>query len=299
VLQAALDYAEALGWALFPVGPDCRVPRCEHGVYDASSDPEVIERLWAACPTANVAMAAGAPSGGVMILDIDCKGFDGFETLAQLEGENRPLPDTWCAATPSGGEHRYFRQPPGFDPCNKVGLRIYNADGSKTVYQGLDVRTSSADGLSRRGSVAVAPSRKPSGPYAWKRDPFSTALADAPSWLLRIVDPPEPPRPPLPPLKITAYDRAARYVAAAIDSECDQLARMAAGSGRNMRLFQASANLGELVGAKLLSQEMAERALGEAARDCGLIKEDGPHSVRATISSGIRKGMQSPRRIEA
>jgi hypothetical protein len=72
---------------------------------------------------------------------------------------------------------------------------------------------------------------------------------------------------------------------------------MGPGSGRNLRLFQAAANLGGLVGARLLTERVAQEVLEKAADDCGLWKEDGPHAVRATIKSGMNRGLASPREV--
>lgn len=70
---------------------------------------------------------------------------------------------------------------------------------------------------------------------------------------------------------------------------------MARDSGRNQRLFIASARLGELIGAGLLRKEIAEAALERAAADCSLLAEDGVSAIRATIASGIRRGVQNQR----
>jgi putative DNA primase/helicase len=59
----------------------------------------------------------------------------------------------------------------------------------------------------------------------------------------------------------------------------------------------ASANLGQLVGADLVVQSVAERALLHAATDCGLVKEDGTRAVLATIASGMKKGIAQPREV--
>jgi hypothetical protein len=228
------------------------------------------------------------------VLDLDAKGdVDGFESLRRLEDRFSPLPITWTSETPSAGEHRFFRYPDGLLLRNKVGLRIYHSDGSRTVYPGLDIRALG-------GSACLPPSAKPHGPYRWKHKPSDVDLADAPKWLLDLaVDPPAPPRRPPAPLRLDAMDKAARYVAAAVDGECNFLAGMKPNTGRNLKLFQAAANLGEFVGAGLLPHGMAEAALERAAHDCGLLQEDGPHAVRMTIASGLRKGITSPREVRA
>lgn len=298
MLAAALAYAQDLGFHVFGVAADCRTPikvvgQYEHGVHDATGDAVEIRRRWTRHPVANIALACGRESG-VFVLDIDAKGgVDGFASLAQLERLNTPLPQTWTSVTPSTGEHRYFRQPDALDMRNKVGLRVYHPDGSRSVYPGLDIRTAG-------GSAALPPSRKPTGPYVWKVAPGAVPLADAPKWLLDLaIDPPAPPRRPPAPLRLDALDRAARYVAAAVDSECNVLASMRPNTGRNQRLFQAAANLGEFVGAGLLPLSMAESALESAAEQSGLLQEDGIHSVRMTIASGMRKGITNPREVRA
>lgn len=292
--ELAVDIAALLGF-VFPVGPDCRVPWTGdketkgHGYKDAQREPEAIRALWRGRRT-NIALACG-PHTGVVVLDVDCKdGSLGYDSLRYLEERFGALPRTWTAATPSDGRHIYFRHP---DRAlrNRVGLHIIESDGMKTRLPGLDVRAAG-------GSVALPPSRKPSGGYSWLVDPADgEALADLPTWLLDVFDPPAPPPKPQPPIRATSADRMARYLAAAVNSECTELAGMGRGTGRNMRLFQAAANLGEFVGSGLLPRDSAEAALEHAASDCGLWAEDGPHACRATIASGLTKGLARPREV--
>lgn len=277
MVDVALDYAQVLGLASFPVGPDCRTPWCAHGYKDASKDPVELRALFEPKPRANVAIATGVLSG-VFVLDVDTKGADGAATLNHLQEEHGELPRTPLSATPSDGFHYWFKQPDR-GLRNRVGFQ-----------PGLDVRTTG-------GSAAAPPSRKANGTYTWIVDPTDAPFADAPIWLLDLIDPPAPPRPPMQPIRVDALDRTARYVLAAIDAECGQLARLGPNSGRNLRLFQAAANLGELVAAGLLSQDVAEGALEAAAVECGLSRDDGAHSVRATIASGMRKGLANPRDV--
>lgn len=296
MMGAAISYAERLGFYVFGVADDCRVPikvkgQYEHGCHDATNDPDEIRRRWTRHPKANIAVACGAGSG-VFVLDIDCKGeVDGFASLAQLVAQHGPLPESWLSITPSGGEHHWFRQPGGVQLRNRVGLRVYHADGSRTVYPGLDIRSDGA-------SAAVPPSAKPHGSYTWVRHPLRTSLADAPNWLIDLAkEQPPPPRAPRPPLRITSSDRAARYVERALEGEYRAVAETPKNAGRNLRLFQAAANLGELVAANLLPQDLAEQTLEDAARDCGLLQEDGHHAVRMTIASGMSRGLRNPREI--
>jgi hypothetical protein len=294
--SAARGYVERLGLWVFPVAADGRTPikvegRFENGCHDATNDPAEADWRWTRFPRANVALACGIRSG-VFALDIDAKDgkTNGFESLARLEALHGPLPRSWRSLTPSSGEHRFFRQPEGVVLRNKVGLRTYDSRGVvQDKYLGLDIRTEG-------GSVALPPSRKPNGAYRWAEHPLEVPLADAPAWLLKLgMDPPPPPRADRRPLRRDAAARVARYVEKALDAECATVAGTK--SGRNDQLFRSSANLGQLVGANLLPQDMVEGELYRAADACGLVREDGAHSVRATILSGIRRGVLSPREV--
>ena len=265
------------GLAVFPVARDCRAPLVKRGCHAAENAAKGVRALWRTNATANVAVACGAASG-VFVLDIDVKGANGLRTLAELEAARGPLPPTWRTATPSGGCHLWFRQP-ARSLRNRVGFA-----------PGLDVRT---DG----GSVAVPPSRKPAGAYRWEVAPWDCELAEAPAWLLDLIDPPPVAHAPRPPIRGGSRDRLASYIAAAIDGECREVARLAPNTGRNLRLFKAAARLGELVGAGLAPRDLVECALAGAAEDCGLICEDGRRAVFATISSGLARGLASPREV--
>jgi putative DNA primase/helicase len=299
-MQVALDYASILGLAVFPTDGSCKpgslrklgpVPDGEPKMiacHDGTRDPAVIGSLWTTYPDANVSVATGNASG-VLVLDVDEKdGFSGSEDLQRLERLFEPLPRSWRSRTPSGGLHLWYSQPDR-PLANRVHFPVPDGQGGM-VKSGLDVRTTG-------GAIAAPPSRKASGAYAWIDDPVDVELADAPAWLLDLIDPPLPPARPFEPVHIGSLSRIARYVESAINGECLELARMGPGSGRNLRLFMASANLGQLVGADLVVQSVAERALLHAATDCGLVKEDGTRAVLATIASGMKKGIAQPREV--
>lgn len=294
-LETALEYL-GLGFAVFPVGPDCRSPWVKGGCYAASRDPRVVAAWARTKPGAMVAAACGTPSG-VVVLDVDAKGErDGFADLDDLQARNGKLPRTWMSETPSGGRHLWFARPgPGYrwrqwpDDRRFTNAAPLVIRGRKS---GLDVRDTGA-------SAALPPSRKSNGSYRWLVGPWETAPAPLPAWLISVMDPPPPPRAPVRPLRLSEADKAARYVEAVVNGECRELASMARDSGRNQRLFRAAANLGSLVGAGVLSESLAERALEQAADECGLIREDGRRSVALTIASGMRRGLANPREIRA
>ncbi|HEX2972014.1 MAG TPA: phage/plasmid primase, P4 family [Tepidisphaeraceae bacterium] len=91
-------------------------------------------------------------------------------------------------------------------------------------------------------------------------------------------------------------DRDLRYAQAALESECEELASMAPGSGRNDRLNRAAYKLGRFVPAGLLGRYEIEDALYAAACQCGLDEDPncGERGIRATIKSGLDGGAANP-----
>jgi putative DNA primase/helicase len=81
-----------------------------------------------------------------------------------------------------------------------------------------------------------------------------------------------------------------RYALAALDNEVKKVEQ--AGTGvRNQTLNNAALALGHLVAAGALPEAVVRQVLEDAARICGLDKDDGIASVRSTIKSGLRTGM--------
>jgi hypothetical protein len=180
VLAAAVQYA-GRGWPVLPVQwvmtsgvcscqrADCagpgKHPLTAHGVNDATTDLEVIQRWW---PKANVGIATGAVSG-LVVVDIDPRhGGDG--TLDHLLEEHGRLPDTVEVLTGGGGRHLYFAHPGG---------RVL----SKTIAPGVDVK---GDG----GYVVAPPSVHASGRrYEWEASslPGMVPVASLPRWLADLV----------------------------------------------------------------------------------------------------------------
>ena len=80
------------------------------------------------------------------------------------------------------------------------------------------------------------------------------------------------------------------YIEAAIVGERQRVADASPG-GRNQTLFTAAA-----LGSLPIPGNDIVRELTTAAMQCGLVKDDGRHSVVSTINSGLRAGRQSARR---
>jgi hypothetical protein len=148
-------------------------------VRDASSDATLIERWWTRLPNAGVAIACGACSGGLVVLDVDPRN-DGDATLRALERVHGPLPHTARVVTGGGGEHYYFRAQVG---CRGVAV-------PSTLGPGVDVKT---DG----GYVVAPPSLHPIGArYRWDVGALlsETPLAPLPTWIASLASKPVPVR---------------------------------------------------------------------------------------------------------
>lgn len=161
---AAIDLAKR-GISVFPCAPKSKVPACQRGVHEATTDLERLESWWGKIPDLNIGVATGAVSG-FFVLDVD--GENGEASLRELEAKYGALPPTVEVIT-GKGRHLYFRL--GEHP-------IGNTAG--TIAAGLDTR---GDG----GYVLAPPSLHPSGArYCWSVDSGSE-LADAPEWLYELL----------------------------------------------------------------------------------------------------------------
>jgi len=268
--DAALDLFE-LGMWVFPLQPMGKKPAIESWARfqnERMSDGDVSE-WWDKQPTANIAVITG-PAPGILVLDVD--GDVGRDALAALEAKNSKLPATWRSFT-GRGEHIWFNYPKGRDIGNSAGK----------LGAGLDTRG--------RGGYIVGPgSMHETGvKYRWHVTPDEAKRADAPTWLLDLIDPPRP---------AVRFEVKSgplsheRYVQRAVDEECAAVLRAGEGT-RNDRLNEAAFCLGQFVGADLLSEQDVKRLLLNAAIGCGL----GESEAVATIASGLSAGRQRPRQI--
>jgi hypothetical protein len=159
----ALHYA-GLGLAVFPIKPRSKQPLTTHGFKDASKDQQQIEQWWTQWPDANIGIATGGVSGGLVVIDLDIddnKGVDGRVTLREWEAHHGGLPvDTWMAITGRGGYHYFYHDT----------ATVRNRTG---IYKGIDVR-------GEGGYIVAPPSIHPNGnTYTWEHDPVLFPLAEA------------------------------------------------------------------------------------------------------------------------
>ena len=163
-------YTKNMGLRVFPCSG--KVPATPHGCKGATTDPAQIAEWWGGGSTYNVAIATG---NGLVVLDVDTAhdaGKFGDETLADLEQQYGPLPETWTCLTGGGGVHYYFQCD---DPALTVGAGFA---------PGLDYRGAG-------GYVVAPPSIHPTTgrAYEWEASstPTSVPLAPLPDWLHRLM----------------------------------------------------------------------------------------------------------------
>src|SRR5262245_38482721 len=208
---AALHYSRQ-GWPVLPLHApvdgvcDCakacktpgKHPRTEHGLIDASTDPDTIGGWWDQWPNANIGLVAGEH-----FFSIDVDGPQGEASLADLIAEHGEMPHTLEETT---GRGRQFLLRAFCEIRPKVGFR-----------PGIDVRG--------RGSyLLVPPSLHINGKkYAWTNGhgttPGADAIAEAPAWLQAMLrSKPKPGSKPAEPKPFTGTVKP--YVRAAVKSEC-------------------------------------------------------------------------------
>ena len=167
MLDAALAYAD-LGYPVLPCRPGQKVPLTEHGLLDATTDAEQIERWWTAHPDANVAVR----TDGLVVVDVDGADnswlFDAPNRLRELDAAPTSL-------TPRGGRQHVYRQP---------AHRAWRNTASQLATH-VDTR---ADG----GYIVVAPSVVDGKTYRWVEgsllDVAPDELPEPPGWLVAQLD---------------------------------------------------------------------------------------------------------------
>ena len=88
-------------------------------------------------------------------------------------------------------------------------------------------------------------------------------------------------------------DREIKYAAAALAAQTAKMARTSVG-GRNEALNIVALKMGTMIAAGWIGHRVVEAALIDASEACGLLREDGEKACRATIKSGLEKGLQTP-----
>ena len=155
MLAHALRYALA-GWRVLPLVANGKAPLTDHGVKDASSDPEQLGAWWQRWPAANIGLALG---DDLVCFDVDLRNGGNLDALARLDLNPS---DTITQRTASGGWHVIYQKPHGLALAGKV-----------PGVPGVDV-------LSGDKYIVAAPSTIDGKPYTWERDPLDVDPARIP-----------------------------------------------------------------------------------------------------------------------
>ena len=265
----AMAYAER-GWPVLPCERRGKAPHgllVPHGVRDASSDPDQVQRWWRSVPAANIGLATG---GAFDVIDIDIDGDSGLGLFADVPPAGDPRV-TWPTVTTGRGRHVYVA-PTG------LGNRV-------AVLPHVDFR-----GLG--GYVVAPPSVHASGAvYSWDGgigDGPLGPFAQSPPGFERLLQKPEP-------VKARASfrypTRGGTYGRGALRAECERVSFAPPGC-RNAALNKGAFRLGQLLDREILDVNEVVGQLLVAAARCGL---DDKEATR-TILSGLRAGTARPRR---
>jgi len=276
---AAINFGTS-GVPVFPcLNSEDKRPLTANGFKDATTDANQIEAWWRKWPTALIGLPMGNASG-LFVIDIDVKhGNNGLETLAALEKEHGPLPETLTVRTWSGGEHRYFIYPRDIDLTKYKPL----GNSSGRLGRGIDTR-------GEGGYVIVPPSQINGKFYEYIN--FGVKPAPLPAWVLKILlrplDDEKPTEPARPFNPIDYAHGGTKYGLKALENIVEKMAAAPKGE-RNVTLFQSAVRLGALVaGGELLDHVVG--ALKHAAAQTGL-KED---EINASFKSGYEYGLKHP-----
>jgi hypothetical protein len=283
-----------------PYGADKR-PTCKGGFNSASADSKVIEQLWRRYPGPLIGVRTGAASG-LAVLDIDPK-HDGEAWLAEFEAtqitRGAPSPfSTRVHATRSGGLHFIFQQRPGLKSNRDL------------IARGVDVR---AD----RGAVIWWPSAGyrvlSEGPVAPWPAILDQALAEGDRRRRRKAAEnharyervgkkgegaplvaqngyrtvPKPLHEKLCKLMPGGHDQ--RRVRGILSVVTEKVGTELGGEdeGRNDAIYWAGRRFRELIADAVITLDVAEELLMEAARINGYVLKDGEGETIDTIHSGL------------
>lgn len=260
-----------------------------------------IVRWWRDRPAALIGVGLGERN--LVVLDVD-GGAEGVATWEDYcDAFAVPLDGVPYVITPTGGRHYFFRLPDGVTHGNARG-----GLPSKAVLP-VDVRGGKSGYVIAAGTVRPFYGIYEPGdgnPFSWLDAP------QIPATLLTILQGEKQhedgdrtvsktervglPAVISPPVGIE-NKRVRAWVERAFTDEIAGVATCGEGS-RNEQLNKAAFALGQFV-PHLLAEGEVRGALEQAARDCGLWKDDGPAQCRKTINSGLRGGMKDPRAIPA
>lgn len=166
----AIEIYRKLGFKIFPLAPDSKVPlKGSHGHNDATDNEAILDEWFEIEPRRNIGIATGAGSN-LTVLDIDIKhDAGGPESIRKFAAQGFVLPKAPQVETPSGGKHLYYSFEPGI------------SNSASRLGPGLDIRN---DG----GYIVAPPSELFHGQYLWIKRPQGP-LPKLPRWLVKKLKP--------------------------------------------------------------------------------------------------------------
>jgi hypothetical protein len=249
---------------------------------ESTTDPAIITGWFDRWPDSLPAIDLA--KSNIVVLDGDRHGGpDGVAAVDRIFAQHKlntaAIP---TVISPQDGRHFWFLQPVDGEPLGNSDRTVRD--------QGINVRGN--------GGYVIAPGAQLPDGRQYKRD------SKTPSTIEALVNGTIPVLPPAlqellrpkkdcsAPSNGSAHSsaREERYADATLRRLADNLAAMPPDSGRNIELNNAALIMGHMVAAGWTSRSAVEGRLFDAAAASGLVREDGPNAVRATIKSGLDAG---------
>jgi hypothetical protein len=284
-LGVALKWASAGGYILV-TAPDkkARIKWRDQ----STTDPETIKSWFAQWPDSLPGIDLA--KSNIVVIDGDRHGgADGVAAVEELFAEHKlvraAIP---TVLTPGDGIHCWFRQPDNGEPIGNSDKAVRD--------KGINVRG--------RGGYVIAPGTVLPDGRGYKRAEATPSTIEAlihgtiptlPPAIAAVLRKPERESPPQP--KSNGHAPGTReeaYAQATLEGLCGELGGMKADTGRNNALNNAALRMGHMVAVGWIGRATVEGRLFDAATASGLLKDDGAHSIHATIKSGLDAGEKEP-----
>ncbi|MGO8903406.1 MAG: DUF3987 domain-containing protein [Isosphaeraceae bacterium] len=277
-LDTALELLHCFKLWPVPIKPGEKAPIGESWGSTRPTE-QSIKATFTRFPKAGLGLLLGPEAG---IIDIECDGPEGEESLAKLMGGEIVLTLGWSSVR---GPHHVFRYDARLARYGKSIIKL-------SELPGLEIRIGgNGKQLQSKCPPTIGTDSKP---REWNGNDI---VADLPEAVFLFLDaalsqPRREPRIVPPDLTLTVTSAQDAYATKALDDECQAVA-LAPDGEQNETLNAAAFNLGQLVGAGVLNRSEVERRLLDAA--AGYVCKDGEHAARATIQSGLKAGQNQPR----
>jgi hypothetical protein len=282
-LKVALEWQKA-GAYVFVAKPENKRPFLVGWRDKSTTDPDIVKEWFKQWP--NALPAIDLAKSGHVVIDGDRHhdGPDGVCHAEQLFAEHGLIASAIpTIATPQNGRHYWFTQPTEGEPIGNSDKPVRD--------KGINVRGA--------GGYVIAPGALLPNDKGYGRDPNTPSTIGAvrdgtvpvlPPSIVALLRPNGHP-PPAKPGHGGAREEA--YAQAALANVASEITKTCSGS-RNIELNNGALRMGHMVASGWIGRATVVGRLFDAAAACGLINDDGAHSVRATIKSGLDAGEMEP-----